>query len=69
MEAEEVTILCEDDVLLILVAEDLAKFLEVFCTANALGETLLVRLGDRRTDDEVENGARAVVEPFDDGLW
>lgn len=55
--------------LLVLVAEDLAELLEVLCAADTLCETVLVRLGYGRTDEEMEDGARAVVEPFDDRLW
>lgn len=69
VEAEEVAVFCEDDVLLVVVAKDLAEFLKVLCAADALCETVLVGFGDRRADDEVEEMARAVVEPFDDGLW
>ena len=69
MKAEEVAVLGENNVLLMLVAKDLAELLEVLRAADALCEALLVGLGDRGPDDEVEEGAGAVVEPLDDRLW
>ena len=52
--------------LFVLVPEDLAKLLEVFCLAYALRKALFVRLWDWRADDEVEEIARAFIEPFND---
>lgn len=67
MKAKEIAVFCEDDMLFVLIAKDLAELLEIFCAADVLSEVLLLGFGDGGTADEVEEVAGTVVEPLDDG--
>lgn len=69
MQSKKIPVLGEHNMLLEGIAEDLTQPLEVRRTPDAVRQLLLPRLGNGRADTEMEERARAIVEPLDDRLW